>query len=61
MKIRTLMRLGVVGLCLALPVATWAADPMIDDLTLGKHVCGEKWTLEALKGRTVLVFFWDLG
>ncbi len=61
MKNRTVIRLGLVGLLLALPAAAWAADPVIDDLTLGKHVYGEKWTVEALKGRTVLVYFWDLG
>jgi len=61
MKNRMLILLGIVGILLALPVAAWAADPIIDDLKLGKHVYGEKWTVEALKGRTVLVFFWDLG
>jgi len=36
-----------------------AADPTLESLDLGKHIYGEKWTLESLKGRTILAYFWD--
>ena len=49
------------ALLLALAAGAQAADPTIDDFKLGDHVYGEKWDLEGLKGRTVLIYFWDLG
>jgi hypothetical protein len=44
---------------LALPGIAWGIT--LSDLNLGSHIMGEKWDLASLKGRTVLVYFWDTG
>ena len=49
--------------CLAallVPAAGVQAQPVLDDLTLGEHVCGDKLTAEDLKGRTVVLDFWGV-
>jgi hypothetical protein len=60
------MALGTIWVGLALLLALGAgtlaaADPTLDDFKLGDHVCGEKWDAAGLKGRTVLIYFWDVG
>ncbi|MHC4777163.1 MAG: hypothetical protein ACYTFG_01160 [Planctomycetota bacterium] len=61
MKTGMLVNLALVAALFVAPLSALGADPNIEDLSLGSHVYGEKWTVEALKGRTVLVYFWDLG
>ncbi|MHC5040587.1 MAG: hypothetical protein ACYTHM_25020 [Planctomycetota bacterium] len=48
-------------LFLLLSAPLWAQDPTLESVKLGKHVYGEKWDLEGLKGRTVFLYFWDLA
>ncbi len=33
----------------------------LSDVSLGSHIYGEKWDIEGLKGRVVLIEFWDTG
>lgn len=61
------MRTGVghVAATIACGIALLAAGPAwgitLSDVNLGTHVYGEKWDVESLKGRVVLLEFWDTG
>ena len=37
-----------------------AQDPSLSDLVLGKQITGPRYTLDSLKGRTVLAYFWSI-
>ncbi len=38
-----------------------ASGITLSDVNLGTHVYGPKWELESLKGRVVLIEYWDTG
>ncbi|GEM_PF-3215677 len=61
MRSKNLIFLLLLSLLVFLVPGTVRGDVTIEDIELGEHVCGEKWTTEALKGHTVLLFFWDAG
>lgn len=49
------------GLLAAFVLAERSEAITLSDVSLGTHVTGEKWDVQALKGHTVYLEYWDTG
>ena len=58
---RSLRIAASAAILIALMAVPASAQVTVDKLDLGTHVYGERLAPEDLAGRTVVVFFWDLG